>query len=163
MPQLIRLELGKEDMKFSAGHFTIFSATERENLHGHNFRVEVMIDAEVLENGMCFDYGLYKRRLRELCAQWDEVTILPTLSPYLRIESDQQLVYALFADERIPFLRRDVLLLPIVNATVEEFSRLLLERLLSDPQELERFGIHALQVKVSSGPGQSGASSWKRS
>ena len=35
------LELYKEEMKFSAGHFTIFSATERENLHGHNFSVYV--------------------------------------------------------------------------------------------------------------------------
>ena len=28
------LEIGKEDMKFSAAHYTIFSATERERLHG---------------------------------------------------------------------------------------------------------------------------------
>jgi GTP cyclohydrolase I len=28
------LEVGKEDMKFSAAHYTIFSATERERLHG---------------------------------------------------------------------------------------------------------------------------------
>src|SRR5262245_19667496 len=120
MVRLITLELFKEDMKFSAGHFTIFSATERENLHGHNFRVHVAIDAEVLENGMCFDYGVYKQRIRDLCAAWDEVTLLPLHSPHLQIEEADGYIHAIFNGERIPFLRRDVLLLPIVNATVEE-------------------------------------------
>ncbi|PKL76509.1 MAG: 6-pyruvoyl tetrahydropterin synthase [Candidatus Melainabacteria bacterium HGW-Melainabacteria-1] len=159
--RLSTLELGKEDMKFSAGHFTIFSATERENLHGHNFRVKVLIEAELQADGMCFDYGLYKRRIRKLCAAWDEITILPSLSPHLRIEQDQTHVYAHFNGESIPFLKRDVLLLPIFNATVEEFSRLLLAEL-TDADEIERFGIHALTVQVYSGPGQSGASSWRR-
>ncbi|EQD50251.1 hypothetical protein B1A_13514, partial [mine drainage metagenome] len=33
----VEVDLSKERMKFSAGHFTVFSASERENLHGHNF------------------------------------------------------------------------------------------------------------------------------
>ena len=33
------VELQKESMKFSAGHTTIFSATEREPLHGHMYQV----------------------------------------------------------------------------------------------------------------------------
>ena len=31
--------LQKKNMKFSVGHFTIFSATKRERLHRHNFNV----------------------------------------------------------------------------------------------------------------------------
>ena len=161
-PKLVKLELAKEDMKFSAGHFTVFSATERENLHGHNFRVAVEVEAEILDNGMCFDYGIYKRRLRDLCTQWDEIVILPSLSPYLKIEEQGEHVYALFAQERIPFLKRDVLILPIANATVEEFARLFLEKLIRDPAELDQFKIHSLSVQVFSGPGQSGSCSWRR-
>lgn len=160
--RLTTLELYKEDMKFSAGHFTIFSATERERLHGHNFRVHVIITAEILANGMCFDYVIYKKRIRELCDKWDEYMILPTKSPHLQIEQTDTHIYALFNGERIPFLASDVLLLPIANATVEEFSRLMLESLTGDIQELTDFGIHALTVKVYSGPGQSGASSWAK-
>jgi hypothetical protein len=33
------IEIQKEYLHFSAAHFTIFSATVRENLHGHNFHV----------------------------------------------------------------------------------------------------------------------------
>lgn len=162
MARLFTLELCKEDMKFSAGHFTVFSATERERLHGHNFRVAVEIDARMQANGMGFDYAIYKRRIRDLCAAWDEYFILPGLSPYLQIREANGQVLACFNGTEIPFLAEDVLVLPIVNATVECFSQLFLERLMADPDELERFQIEGLRVKVYSGPGQCGVASWKR-
>ena len=161
--QTVTLELFKENMKFSAGHFTIFSATERERLHGHNFNVHVTIEAQILENGMCFDYGLYKRRIETLCREWNEYFILPTRSPYLQIEEQGEYLYAHFHQERIPFLKQDVLLLPIENATVEEFSRLFLEQLTQDPDELKRWGLQAVSVKVFSGPGQCAATTWRKS
>ncbi|KAJ1474389.1 hypothetical protein T484DRAFT_1832500 [Baffinella frigidus] len=37
------IEIGKEDMKFSAAHFTVFSAKERERLHGHTHAVKVQV------------------------------------------------------------------------------------------------------------------------
>ncbi len=160
MARLFTLELAKEDMKFSAGHFTIFSATERERLHGHNFRVAVEISARMQANGMGFDYGIYKRRIRELCDAWDEYFILPGQSPYLVIRETGAQVLAEFNGKEIPFLAEDVLILPIVNATVECFSQLFLERLMSDPAEIESFQIEALRVKVYSGPGQCGVASW---
>jgi 6-pyruvoyltetrahydropterin/6-carboxytetrahydropterin synthase len=155
------IELFKEGMKFSAGHFTIFSATERENLHGHNFNVYVSLTANILENGMCFDYGIYKKRINELCKEWNEIIILPAKSKYLKIEKDNTYTYAIFNNERIPFLDRDIILLPIENATVEEFSYLILQKLISNPNELEEFKIKEIVVKVFSGPGQCGSSSWK--
>ncbi|MGJ8686540.1 MAG: 6-pyruvoyl trahydropterin synthase family protein, partial [Spongiibacteraceae bacterium] len=79
------IEISKEDLKFSAAHFTIFSATERERLHGHNFKVSLLLTADVGENGMCFSYVEIKKRLRKLCARIDEYTILPAHSPYMTI------------------------------------------------------------------------------
>ena len=81
MSAAVTIRLAKQNMKFSAAHFTIFSATERERLHGHNFTVEVDIDARMLGNGMCFDYGIYKDRVVALCRELNEWTILPTRSP----------------------------------------------------------------------------------
>ena len=155
------LELFKEDMKFSAGHFTIFSATERERLHGHNFAVQVHIEARMQANGMGFDYGVYKKRIRELCDAWDEYFILPGQSPYLRFEETEEYLYACFNKERIPFLKSDVLVLPIENATVEAFAFLLLEKLTADEQELKTYHIEGVTVKVFSGPGQCGVAQWK--
>ena len=34
MEELTTIEIDKENLKFSAAHFTIFSGTERERLHG---------------------------------------------------------------------------------------------------------------------------------
>ncbi|KAF1699191.1 6-pyruvoyl tetrahydrobiopterin synthase [Pseudoxanthomonas jiangsuensis] len=149
------IRLAKENMKFSAGHFTIFSASERERLHGHNFRVEADIEARMLGNGMCFDYGLYKDRIVALCRELNEWFILPSRSPHLRIEEEGEYLYATFAGQRIPFLRADVLLLPIANATLEEFAGYFIERLAEDRQALREHRIDAIEVRVFSGPGQS--------
>lgn len=152
---VVTIRLAKENMKFSAAHFTIFNATERERLHGHNFRVEADIEARMLGNGMCFDYGIYKDRIVALCRELNEWTILPTRSRYLRIEDAGEHVYAHFGGERIPFLRGDVLLLPIENATLEEFAHWFLQRLGEDRAALRAHGIAAIEVRVFSGPGQS--------
>lgn len=155
MSDTVVIRLAKENMKFSAGHFTIFSASERERLHGHNFRVEADIEADMLGNGMCFDYGIYKARIVALCRELNEWTILPTRSPHLRVEEDGEHVFAHFDGQRIPFLRDDVLLLPIENATLEEFAAWFLGRLMADGEALRAHGIRAIEVRVSSGPGQS--------
>lgn len=155
MSDMVTIRLAKENMKFSAAHFTIFSASERERLHGHNFRVEVDIEARMLGNGMCFDYGIYKDRVVALCRELNEWTILPTHSPYLRIEEDGDHVFAVFDGNRIPFLRSDVLLLPIENATLEEFAAWFLARLGEDRAVLHEHRIDAIEVRVFSGPGQS--------
>ena len=155
MNDSVTIRLAKENMKFSAGHFTIFSASERERLHGHNFRVEADIEARMLGNGMCFDYGLYKDRIVALCRELNEWFILPSRSPHLRIEEQGEYLYATFAGQRIPFLRADVLLLPIANSTLEEFAGYFIERLAEDRQALREHRIDAIEVRVFSGPGQS--------
>ncbi|MDZ7684696.1 MAG: 6-carboxytetrahydropterin synthase [Gammaproteobacteria bacterium] len=92
-------------------------------IHGHNFQLACEATAPVGDDGlMLFDYGVLKRVLRELCDEIDEKMILPERSPYLAIDHDGDYVVAVFNGERIPFLPRDVMTLPIANTTVEEFS-----------------------------------------
>jgi 6-pyruvoyltetrahydropterin/6-carboxytetrahydropterin synthase len=160
--ELTTIELFKEAMKFSAGHFTIFSADRRERLHGHNFAVQVQITGEPDDNGMMGDYGVYKRVILDLCRSLDEYFLLPGRSPHLRLHEEGELLYAEFAGERIPFLRKDVLVLPIRNVTVEELARHLCARLVDEGALTDAAPIHALTVKVSSGPGQWGAATWRK-
>ncbi len=163
MKRYTSIELFKENFKFSCGHFTIFSAKHRENLHGHNFQVMVRFTSEVLEHGMTFDYGKLKRKTERLCSDLNEHFLLPGESPYLRIEQHEDLVFAHFDTEKIPFLPRDVIILPIANVTLEELSRWFLEQYLEDQQEFEAFGVREIEVKAFSGPGQSASAIWKRS
>ena len=156
----VAIRLDKEAMKFSAGHFTIFGPGERERLHGHNFKVGVVLHASVGDNGLCFDYGIYKQKLVALCRELNEYFLLPGRSPLLGIEENGDALVAVFGDERIPFLRADVLVLPMANVTVEELASYLLERLVGDGSEVAGNGIGAIELEVASGPGQGASMRW---
>jgi 6-pyruvoyltetrahydropterin/6-carboxytetrahydropterin synthase len=161
MDHLTTIEISKEDIKFSAAHFTIFSATERERLHGHNYAVRLAVTAPVGDDGICFSYKDIKTRLRELCEELDEYTLLPTQSPHLRIEEDDTFYVVHFNGEKIPLLKSDTLLLPLRNSTVEEFARYLRDRFVGDASFILARGIVEVVMRVSSGPGQSGSSGWR--
>ena len=162
MERLTTIELAKEYLKFSAAHFTIFSATERERLHGHNFRVAAELTAPVGENGMCFSYKVFKRKLQDLCDSLDEYLLLPANSPYLEISEEGNSYIIYYGGERMSFLKSDTRLLPMRNATVEEYAQYLLEQLLADVEAMQTYAIRQILIKVSSGPGQWGSSTWKR-
>jgi len=155
------IELFKEAMKFSAGHFTIFDATHRERLHGHNFSVYCALTGTVDDNGMLADYGGYKRDLQQLCDGLDEYFLLPAASPHLTLRDDgPDRIEAIFDGQAIPFLRKDVLVLPVRNVTLEELARYLVSEIASDDGRLARDRLTEIVVKVSSGPGQMASHRW---
>lgn len=155
------IELAKEDMHFSAAHFTIFSADERENLHGHNFFVEARARGPIDANGLCFDYAVLKARLRALCDSLDESLLLAAESPHLCIDEDPEGLVVAFADETLRFQRRDVRLLPIRNVTVEELAHWFASSLTSGV-DFAALPIDDLTVRVSSGPGQWAEAAWSQ-
>jgi 6-pyruvoyltetrahydropterin/6-carboxytetrahydropterin synthase len=160
MEHFTTIEITKEDIKFSAAHFTIFSATQRERLHGHNFSVQLAVTAPVGDDGICFSYKDIKTRLRQLVDDLDEYTHIPVLSPYLQVGEEGLFYVVQFNGEKIPLLKSDTLLLPMRNSTVEEYARYLLGRFVDDGTFLTQRKIRSAVMKVSSGPGQSGSSSW---
>jgi 6-pyruvoyltetrahydropterin/6-carboxytetrahydropterin synthase len=161
--RLTKIELFKNPMNFSSGHFTIFSQTQRENLHGHNFSVHAIIESQINEKlGMTFDYQVYKKVIKQLCDSLDETILLPTLSPYLAIEQDKQYVYAHFNGEKLCFLHRDVKLMPLHNITSEELSYWFLNSLL-DEYVLPEHAVESIEIKISTSPGQSASSFWSKS
>ena len=154
-----QIEISKEYLNFSVGHFTIFSKSHRENLHGHNYRLAATIDAPVEREGLTFDYNLIKKTIKALCDEIDEQVLLPSESPYLDIEEDNDYVYALFNSERLPFLKRDVTVLPISNVTVEELSHYFLYRFL-EHETVVPLPLTKVVFKCSSGDGQWASSQW---
>ncbi|MBB3168123.1 6-pyruvoyl trahydropterin synthase family protein [Simiduia aestuariiviva] len=161
MSSLTTIEVNKEDMKFSAAHFTIFSGTERERLHGHNFRVSMSISSPANRNGLAFSYKILKDKIRALCDELDEYTLLPAKSPYLAIVEQGSQYQASFNGETLVFLKSDCKLLPIPNTTVEAFADYLLQRFLHDDDFVSRHDIAQVEMKVSSGPGQWGSCIWR--
>ncbi len=158
MTRLTTLYIDKESHKFSAAHYTIFTATERERLHGHNYSVSARIVAPMGDNGFSADYNVYKSRLKTLCDELDEYMVLAENSPHQTIEKDGDNYRVKYADEEMLFLCSDTLVLPILNATVEEFSHYLLGKLvaLSAGDDLRE-----IELCVASGPGQKGCAIWR--
>lgn len=163
MPRLSTIELFKEEMKFSAGHFTIFSSTVRENLHGHNYNLYASFTTQIDDEGLSFDYRFYKEKLYKLCHSLDETVLLPGLCKYLSIAENGGYYHVDFNGENIIFLKRDATILPVNNVTVEELSNWFLQQLIADHRELDQNKIVDIRIKVFSGPGQSGSASWERS
>ena len=159
---LTTVELQKESMKFAAGHTTIFSATEREPLHGHLYGVYLALTTWVEDNGLTFDYRYYKQRIHILCKQLNQTFLMPQFSPYLQYDEDQDYYYFTFNHRKMPFLKEDVTILPVTNITVEELSRWFIAELIKDEAELTRHRIETLVVKISSAPGQSASHTWHR-
>ncbi len=154
------IELVKENMKFSAGHFTIFSATERERLHGHNYQVHAALTVKTAQQGLAFDYRFYKQKLYQLCRSLNEYVLLPANSAYLQLTEQGEYWHAHFNQQIIPFLKSDVLILPLTNITVEELSRWFIMQLTAARSQLQTHGIIAMTIKVFSVPGQSASAHW---
>lgn len=162
-PKYSTIELCKENMKFSVGHFTIFSETERENLHGHNYNVGLSLTTEVDEAmGLTFDYRYYKKLIYDLCRELNQTTLIPNLSKLLHITEEGAYYHVVFNHEKMIFLKRDAMLVEMTNITVEELSAWFVKRLIEDQARLDKHRIQSVEVKVFSAPGQSGSAHWSR-
>src|SRR5210317_686862 len=105
MEQLTTLYIDKEGHKFSAAHYTIFSATERERLHGHNYSVSARIVAPLGDNGFSADYNVYKVRLAGLCDALDEYMLLAGDSPHQQISEQGDSYRVSYAGQQMEFLQ----------------------------------------------------------
>jgi 6-pyruvoyltetrahydropterin/6-carboxytetrahydropterin synthase len=160
MSRLVTLEFSHEAFSFSAGHFTIFTATDRERLHGHNYSVAATLAARIGEPGITFNYAFFKKRLTALCEKLDRHFLIAEQSPYLKIITEGDYYYVIYGEDKIPFLKADVLLLAVENTTLEELARWFVEQLIADKAFIHDNRIEQLTIKVFNGPEQSAAFSW---
>ncbi|MCB0916983.1 MAG: 6-carboxytetrahydropterin synthase [Actinobacteria bacterium] len=163
MTHYARIELQKEAMKFSSGHFTIFSATQREPVHGHNFLVGAELVAPVSAEGLTFDYRIYRRKLVALCQELNCRFLVPMQSPHLAVSGRAGNVELVFNGDVISLPKADVLELPLTNTTSEELSRWFVTRLTAERDEIDRFRILELSVRVATTPGQWAVTRWSGS
>jgi 6-pyruvoyltetrahydropterin/6-carboxytetrahydropterin synthase len=154
--QTTTLDISHDQMGFASGHFTIFSATEREKLHGHNFTVRLSITGLVDNNGLLGNYSTYRKQMIELCRPLHERFLLPDRSPYLTLTHKDGYVIATYDGLDMPFPEGDVCVLPISNVSVEELARHLCETFVNNCGIRERDDVTRLVMYVYSKPGQSG-------
>jgi 6-pyruvoyltetrahydropterin/6-carboxytetrahydropterin synthase len=154
------VELHNDELKFSSGHFMLFSSHERENMHGHDYLVNVAFNTWIVKNGMSFDLRNYRQTVYDLCRLLDYQFILPSLSDYLRIEDQGTKWQVHVGDDALSFLKRDAIVLPITNVTLEELSNWFLLQLKNNKLQLQEDKIFGITVRISNGRGQSASTEW---
>ena len=138
------IHLEKEDFKFSSAHFTLFPDREAERFHGHNYRVRLELAGETLDElGLLVDLDKVKRSVRALCSRLDTRTLLPTLAPSVSLEVGAE-VDVHFEGRRYRFPAEDVVLLPIVNVSIERLAELLWQEI-----STALLGSHVEELSVS--------------
>jgi len=137
-------------LTFSSAHL-IAGHIKCECLHGHNWRVSVMVEGETGEDGMVMDFLELKRMVAEECSKLDHKVLLPEKSKNLKVIPYQDRVEVEAAGKKYSFPPQDVLLLPVREVTAEEIAGLIANRL------VQRLPPHykCLEVRVEEAPGQS--------
>ena len=154
-----RLTQGGLSFKFAAAHF-VLGETGCERLHGHNYLVEVQVFGEQDESkNLVIDFLELKPFVRNFLEELDHMILLPEENPHLPItkKGNEYFVEFLPKNKHYVFPVSDVCLLPIKNTTVEEFARLLTEKM--KPLFNEHQNIDAIEVGVFEYKGQG---CWKK-
>lgn len=155
------LEFFHGRLKFSAGHFTIFSKNKRERIHGHNYHLHALITAALAEPGITFDYDLFHDKLLALCQQLHSRFLLPGQSPYLTYKENATHYHFIFNHKTMSLLKEDVLVLPLANITLEELSRWFVEQITQDKSFLQEHDIVEIVIKVFNGPEHCASTLWR--
>jgi len=153
-----RIVIAREQYKFSCAHMTVFPDGTKERLHGHNYTIAVALDVVSIELARMVAFAPIKAALAELCALWKEHVLIAERCPQLEVvhDNERELEFRL-CSERYVLPRRDALLLPIDNISVEALADHVAQLLAN---KLGNFAGNAtaLEVTIEESPGQ-GASS----
>lgn len=156
-----QIRLKKQKAKFSSTHFTIFSETSAERLHGHNYQIEVLVDVPHLDPlDFAFDFNALKPLIELQAKQLDERVLIAELNPFIRLEPIQgppkPHTRVLFADRCYQFPDDEAVLLPVRNITSEALARYICQGLIEDASAvLKASSATRIEVTITETAGQS--------
>ena len=147
----------KDYLVFASAHFITFAGHRCEGLHGHNYRARVTVEGALAEESwFVFDFVELKRIMRRLCDEIDHKVLLPLENPRLQVaEQEESVTVAYEGTPRYLFPRRDCVLLPIPNTTVEMLAELLAGRLRAELESMGARGLTAIEMEIEENFGQS--------
>jgi 6-pyruvoyltetrahydropterin/6-carboxytetrahydropterin synthase len=152
-----RVSVAKDYLVFASAHFITFAGHRCETLHGHNYRVSVVVEGALdPESWYVFDFVALKRLMRKLCDDIDHKVLLATENPHLQIaEQGDSVTVAYDNTPRYVFPKRDCALLPVPNTTVEMLAEYLTGQLQAALAREGAAAITAIEMEVEENFGQS--------
>ena len=149
------VQVEKDYIGFSSGHFITYDGHRCETLHGHNYRARIALKGPLDENFYVVDFVRIKRMMKKICDEIDHVVMLPLHNPLIELEQGEESISVCYKDRRYVFPREDVVLLPIPNTTAEMLATHICGRA---REELDDLGVRHLswiEIEVEESPGQS--------
>ena len=158
MRESYAIRVYKQYFNFGSAHFLIFADGTREELHGHNYQVQVRVEGPLAAGDLVIDFIPFKPLVKALCDELDHVTLLPRNNPHLRLEESEGRVEVFHDDgSYFCFPSRDVRILDLPNTSTEMLAKHLTKKILAAiPSKLPSATVHAIEVQVEESGGQSG-------
>jgi 6-pyruvoyltetrahydropterin/6-carboxytetrahydropterin synthase len=152
-----RVSVAKDYLVFASAHFITFQGHRCETLHGHNYRVSVVVEGALdPESWYVFDFVALKRIMRKLCDDIDHKVLLALDNPHLDFaEQGDSVTVAYDKRPRYVFPKRDCALLPVPNTTGEMLAEYLTGQLRDELTREGAKGLTAIEMEVEENFGQS--------
>lgn len=148
MTEKYRVEVEKDSLVFSAGHFITFAGGVCERIHGHNWRVRVEVEGPLDENRYVFDFLALRDQTQAIVDRLDHRMLLPTRSTLIQVAVEGGQAVARFQERLWSFPADECVLLPVENTTAELIARWIGRELVAawkesgtPPPELLRVGV----------------------
>ena len=158
-----RISVSKDYLTFAAAHFITFRGHACESLHGHNYRVAIVIEGPIdPECHFVVDFAILKRIVRSRVDLLDHRVLLPTNNPKLAFRQANDMTYVEYlGTQTYQFPTRDCAMLQIPNTTAEMLAEWFAIQV---RDELEAAGgkISLLEIEVEESAGQSATYSERR-
>ena len=149
------LWLKKDSFCFTAAHFLTFADGSREELHGHNYQMELRLEGGVDETGLLVDFLVLIPMVETICRTLDRRTILPTRNPQIKVITAQNRVTVSHRDDSFSFPQRDTVLLALANTSTELLAGYLAHEIRDSLAKLTpRPPLQTLKVKLEESAGQ---------
>lgn len=125
-----RLKITKDRIKFSAAHFTVFSDTLAERLHGHNYYLSVEVQTVDVDSlGFAVPMDQIKQASYDISQELDEYVLVPLKNPYVKVIEQGLQVEVVWNQKQYSFPKEDVRLLDVSNITCENLAQWFWEKL----------------------------------
>ena len=153
------IHIRKDNLKFSAAHMTVFPDGSKENLHGHNYQVELTVELTEPALAQMLSYEVFKKALRIVCDHWDEKVLIAGGNPWMEELPGAAGEYAfLLCGKRYVLPADEVMVLAVDNITAENLAHLLFDgfwrELTRDGSTTWRERITAVSLRIDESRGQ---------
>jgi 6-pyruvoyltetrahydropterin/6-carboxytetrahydropterin synthase len=93
-----------------------------ENLHGHNYFVEITISGPLDSDGMVMDFKEIKKQTLRICERLDHKTLLPGKSKSIKVDESEFSYEVTVSGKRYVFPKEDCFMLPLEATTTERLA-----------------------------------------